>query len=187
MKIKKLIKKILARVGLLHPALGIKISPEAKSAILLKAKTLDIKIFVETGTEHGWMIEKIGHKFEQVYSIEQDDQLFAQAQKLFQDKPQIKLLHGDSAIEIKKVLGELHRPALFWLDAHASGDITAVNAPIIKELEAIFTHSIKGHVILIDDARHFSRKTIRMIKKIAKAYYYTFKIEDGIFRLIPKV
>lgn len=186
MSLKQLIKKSLARLGFLHPSLGVKISPENKAIILLKYKTPDLKVFVETGTEYGWMIEKIGDSFEQIYSIELDAGLFDRAQKLFQGKAQICLLKGDSAIEIKKILGELAQPALFWLDAHGNGEITADNAPIIKELEAIFAHPIRGHVILIDDARHFDRRTIRMIKKITKSHHYGFYLKDGIFRLTPK-
>src|SRR3989344_4107220 len=138
MQIKHFIKKIFARIGLIHPSLGIKIRPEQKAAILLQYKTPATKVFVETGTETGWMVEKIGGNFGRVYSVELDDHLYNKAKERFQDKQAIRLLHGDSATEIIKILGELKSPALFWLDAHMGGEITASNAPIIKELEAIF-------------------------------------------------
>lgn len=185
MQIKHLIKKILAAVGLYHPSLGIKINPEEKASILLQHQTPNIKIFVETGTEEGWMIEKMSGYFEKIYSIELDISLYNQVRERFKGQGNIKLLRGDSAVEIERVLEELKEPALFWLDAHAGGAITTANAPIISELEAIFAHSVKGHLILIDDARHFDRKTIRVIKKMALSHRYTFCIEDGIFRLIP--
>lgn len=185
MAIKNLAKKILTSIGLVHSSMGIKISPEQKAAILLGSKTQDIKIFVETGTHEGWMIDKIGSRFEQIYSIELDDRLFDLANKRFQDRPNVHLLHGDSAILIKKVLDGLHDRALFWLDAHASGAITAVNAPVVKELEAIFAHEVKEHLIFIDDARHFDRETIREIKKITEAHKYIFKIQNGLFELLP--
>ena len=174
-------------VGILHPSLGIKIRPEEKATILLQYKTPDMVTFVETGTENGWMIKKIGDKFEQVYSVEINQNLYRQARERFQDKTQIELLLGDSAVEIKKILLEINEPALFWLDAHGSGEITSTNAPIIKELEAIFAHSIRGHNILIDDARHFDRETIKLMKKMTKLHNYTFVIKDGIFRLVSKM
>ncbi len=180
---KRFIKKLLARVGFLHPALGIKISPERKAAIILEHKTPYLKIFAETGTHEGWMIDRVEDRFEKVYSIELDEGLYRRALKRFQGRGHIQLLHGDSAFEIKKVLTEINEPALFWLDAHGSGAITATSTPILNELKAIFTHSVKGHSILIDDARHFDRKTIRMVNKMAKSHNYTFAIEDGIFIL----
>ena len=48
---------------------------------------------------------------------------------------------------------------MFWLDAHYSSGVTArgvVDSPIAQELETIFSHPAKGHVILIDDAREFT-------------------------------
>lgn len=186
MQIKNLTKKILARIGVIHPSLGIKISQEQKAAILLAAKIPKVKIFVETGTHEGWMIEKISGKFEQVYSIELNDRLFNLAEKRFQGRQNIRLLHGDSALLINNVLSELHNSALFWLDAHGSGAITASNAPIVNELEAIFAHPTKDHLIFIDDARHFDRKTIRKIKTLTESNDYIFRIEDGIFKLTPK-
>lgn len=180
---KHYIKKILATIGLYHPALGVKISSEAKACIILKNKTTNIKIFVETGTETGWMIDRVGDQFEKVCSIELDGTLHQKAIEHFQGKEYIKLLHGDSAVEIKKVLSELDEPALFWLDAHMSGAINATNSPIMNELDAIFAHFIKNHIILIDDARHFDRQTILLIRKLAKINGYRFMIKDGIFRL----
>ena len=50
-------------------------------------------------------------------------------------------------------------PALFWLDAHYSGPITArgvLDTPIVQELAAIRAHPVAGHVVLIDDMRDFT-------------------------------
>lgn len=59
---------------------------------------------------------------------------------------------------LKVILRKITKPTLFWLDAHYSGDGTArgtKDTPIAKELQSIFDHSVKNHVILIDDARDF--------------------------------
>lgn len=177
------IKKILAAVGLYHPSLGIKISQERKAEIILEHKTPHLKTFVETGTNKGWMIERMLNRFERIYSVEFDDKLFNQAIAKFKGRSNLMLLKGDSAIEIKKIMEQIREPALFWLDAHGSGEISAENSPIIGEINAIFSHFVKNHVVIIDDARHFDRKTIQMIKKLAKLSNYTFAIESGIFRL----
>jgi hypothetical protein len=56
------------------------------------------------------------------------------------------------------VLQQLERPALFWLDGHYSGGITAQadrHTPIVQELIHIFSSASPGHVVLVDDARCF--------------------------------
>ena len=170
-------------MGLVHPSLGQKISQERKAKIILEHKTHELRTMVETGTRDGWMLEKIGGNFDKVYSIELDANLFHQNLEKFKVNPKIKLLMGDSAREINQVLREIKEPALFWLDAHDSGEITSENSPIIAELSGIFSHPIKNHVILVDDARHFDRKTIGKMKELARASSYKFELEDGIFRL----
>lgn len=183
-KFKQFLKKVLARLGFLHPSMGIKISAEAKATIILEHKG-SLQTFIETGTYKGDMVEKMRNNFGKIYSIELDSELYRQAKKRFAGESYIRIIHGDSALELKKILLETEEPALFWLDAHAGGAITAFNSPIVAELDAIFSHSVRGHVILVDDARHFDRKTIRMIRKMARSQNYTFAIEDGIFRLAP--
>lgn len=183
-KLKYYVKKALVWLGLYHPALGIKISPQNKSLILLEYKTF-FEIFVETGTHEGDMVERMKNYFRKIYSIELDEKLYQKAKDRFKED-YIEIIHGDSAVELKKLLSKIHKPILFWLDAHWGGAITSGNSPIKKELEAIFGHSIKKHVILIDDARHFDLPTIREIKKLAKLNNYSFEIEYGLFRLYPK-
>ena len=71
----------------------------------------------------------------------------------------IRVHHGDSEVALPRILDELNEPCLFWLDAHYSGGFTGkgrLETPIINELNAIFEHHIKTHVVLIDDARCFN-------------------------------
>ena len=182
-KIKLIIKKALASVGLYHPSLRIKISSKAKALMLLEYKTPALKILIETGTEYGTMIDMVGAHFEKIYSIELNHELYQKACEHYSGQSNITLLYGDSAVEIGKVLQQIVEPSLFWLDAHPSGDITADNAPIIHELEAIFNHRVKKHMILIDDARKFNLATISKIKNLAKMNGYKFRIKEGIFLL----
>jgi hypothetical protein len=129
---------------------------------------------VETGTFHGHMLEAVQDSFSLVYSIELDDALYEAACRRFQDHRHIHLLHGDSGHLIKEVLSQLRGPALFWLDAHWSGEGTAgegVN-PVERELMAILECSEKRHVVLIDDARLF----------MGKGGYPTLKHLQGLVR-----
>jgi len=112
-------------------------------------KTPKLQVFVETGTFRGDMLERVGDHFRVIYSIELDKGLYEKALKRFQGRGHVRLLCGNSALEIKRVLAELNEPALFWLDAHGSGALTVMDplhCPAGKELEAILAHHVKGHV-----------------------------------------
>lgn len=116
--------------------------------------------FVETGTFRGNTVAIMWRHFAKVYSIELNQYLFRRAQQRFARYPNVVIRHGDSASELPEILRELRGPALFWLDAHYSGSTTArgpEDTPVLKELDAILTHSLGGHVVLIDDAREFGR------------------------------
>jgi len=118
-----------------------------------------LRVFVETGTFAGEMIDAVLGRFDRIYSIELDDRWYANAVKRFAGRSEVTLLHGDSATRLPEVLAELTEPALFWLDAHYSGPLTArgpLDSPIVQELEAIAGHPVRGHVILIDDIRDFT-------------------------------
>ncbi len=114
--------------------------------------------FIETGTYFGDMVDALKGEFEQVQSIELDHFLFERAQRRFRSYSHVRILHGDSASLLPLALATVNRPTLLWLDAHYSGGITACGdqqSPILVELDHIFRHPIRGHVIVIDDARLF--------------------------------
>lgn len=132
-----------------------------QSVIKKLAEDNQIKIFIETGTYKGDMIEAMIPYFEQLFSIEIFKPLFDKAVKLFKSQPKITILNGDSGALIKDLLSKIQTPCLFWLDGHFSGDGTGKtdkHTPIIAELDAIFKHTLKNHIILIDDARLFNGK-----------------------------
>jgi hypothetical protein len=55
---------------------------------------------------------------------------------------------------------EITAPALFWLDGHYCGGMTArgdCETPVLAELEQVMTAWDLGHLIIIDDARDFGR------------------------------
>ena len=115
------------------------------------------RVFVETGTFAGGMIDAVRSRFDRIVSIELDPGWHARALARFRDDARVTLLCGDSGVRLPEVLAGLTEPALFWLDAHYSGPATArgaVDTPIVRELEAIRAHGL-DHVVLIDDIRDF--------------------------------
>jgi len=99
--------------------------------------------------------------FHEIYTIEFGEDLAADAKQLFMPFPHIHVLQGDSAKVLSDVLGRIQEPCLFWLDAHYSGEGTALDdceTPVLGELDCIFSYVVKSHVILIDDARCFDGK-----------------------------
>jgi hypothetical protein len=118
-----------------------------------------LRVFVETGTFAGEMVDAVLGRFDRIYSIELDDGWYAHAVDRFRGRSDVTLLQGDSAARLPEVLAQVREPALFWLDAHYSGPITArgpLDSPIGQELDAIAAHPIGGHVVLIDDMRGFN-------------------------------
>jgi hypothetical protein len=183
--IKNQIKKILIFMGLRNPAIGIKISGEQKVEILLSYKD-KMNIFIETGTNQGDTINAMINSFKEIYSIEFDIEKFNKAVKRFAGIEKLHLYHGDSREKIYEVMAVIKGPSLIWLDAYGS-PFDLDNSPVREELDAIFKHYIKGHVILIDDARHFTIRDLREINNIARSYEYNYIIDKGIIRLIPNI
>lgn len=126
-------------------------------AIKRYAQKFNLKVLVETGTYLGDMVAAMKDDFDHVYSIELSEELYAKAQQRFAGQRKITLILGDSGAELGRLVANLKQPALFWLDGHYSGGITAQggkDTPIYEELAHIFS-SKESHVILIDDARLF--------------------------------
>ncbi len=176
---KRLVKRIIKNTPLYHPLRNRVVRrKDAKEFIewemngkpvppphIVKQKTLQtysikysLKILVETGTLYGDMVEAMKEVFEHIYSIELDELLYEEAKKRFKAAEHIELICGDSGVEIINLMNKIDEPALFWLDAHYSGGVTAKgenDTPIYKELTTIFNAPDRGHVIIIDDARSF--------------------------------
>ena len=137
--------------------------PHQVKAKIIKeyARKFSTDILIETGTYTGNMISSMNGIFSQIFSIELDNDFCQMAKERFAKYSHIHIIQGDSSQVLPKILSSIDQPCLFWLDAHYSGGITAkgdLDTPIISELKHIFSHPIKDHVILIDDAREFTDK-----------------------------
>jgi hypothetical protein len=152
-----------------------------------------LRNLVETGTYLGDMVEAMRVRFQHVYSIELDHQLYRRATERFASSPNVTIRQGDSGQVLSDLLGNLLQPTLFWLDGHFSADITArgdKDTPILKELESIASHAIKRHVILIDDARCFNGTndypTQKELETTVQQYWpgSSFEVKDDIIRIV---
>lgn len=144
-------------------------------------KKYNCKIFIETGTFLGDMINAVKNKFDTIHSIELNTEYAKAAMIRFQNQKHIKIWQGDSGVELQKVLNETNGNILFWLDGHCcvyQGAITSrskEDTPILSEISVILNHIKKNgykHVILIDDSRLFIGKdgypTLESLVKLVK-------------------
>lgn len=160
------------------------------------ARTYKCRIFFETGTHLGDMIQAVKEDFRHVYSVELSEHLYRQAQLRFKKDHHITLLQGDSGKVVRETLKQIQESCLFWLDAHYSGGITAKGdkfSPIIEEIIPILKHSVSNHVILIDDARMFvgydGYPDLSELKKIVGRLRpeLNITVEKDIIRIVREV
>ncbi len=122
-------------------------------------KKTGYRILVETGTYLGDMVEAQKTKFNRIYSVELSVSLWRKAVKRFRKDAHVIIVQGDSGKVLKEICEKLDEPAVFWLDGHYSGGITAkgdTECPVFGEIDAIFDGNELKHAILIDDARCFT-------------------------------
>ena len=128
------------------------VSPAWKRELLADyAARYPFYTFVETGTCDGGTLAAMTPLFENLYSIELDLGIYAQALQRFKDVSKIHLFHGDSGDYLSMLLPLLKQPVLFWLDAHGPNWI----GPIVKEMRSIFASRLQG-VILVDDVDYMT-------------------------------
>jgi hypothetical protein len=157
--------------------------------VLDHAAASGARVFIETGTCYGTMLQAcLGH-FAKLVSIEIEPHFYNRARKVFRRQSKVTLLHGDSAKLLPKLLGTIKSPCLFWLDAHYSGGLTGrteLETPIRRELEAILSHSCR-HTVLIDDASCFDGThdypEIAWIESVSEKAGYSMSLTDNIIRL----
>ena len=157
----RLVRLTRARIALQWRLAGKPVPPPnvvKQHTVIGYQKRYRLRTFVETGTYTGEMVHAISPYVEQVISIEVEPTLHARAVRRFAGRENIRLLLGDSATLLPIVIESLDEPALFWLDGHYMGGESgrgAQDTPIIAEMTSLLSHHVRGHVVLIDDARLF--------------------------------
>jgi hypothetical protein len=149
-------------------------------------------VLVETGTFYGEMVEAQRRRFRKVISIELAHELFVSATNRFAQCRNVQIIHGDSGKELPRIVEGLRSRAIFWLDGHYSGGLTAKgekDCPIFEELSAIFKQSNgMDHIVLVDDARCFDGQgdypTIEELTKFIRTLNpnYQIEVKDDIIR-----
>jgi hypothetical protein len=159
--------------------------------VLESAAAAGARVFIETGTYYGLMLQACVRHFDRLYSIELEPHFYRRASVIFGRNSKVTLLHGDSADLLHALLQKIESSCLFWLDAHYSGGLTGqtkLETPIRSELEAIFNHPYK-HVVLIDDAGCFDGThdypEIDWIIEKAESNGYRLAWDHNMIRLSP--
>jgi hypothetical protein len=125
--------------------------------VLLLQRTFSIRDFIETGTYEGTTAAWAADRFPNVVTIELSPALHEAAARRHAAKRNVVFRFGDSERLLPGLVASLTQPALFWLDAHWSGGVTAGaerECPLLGEL-AIIDRAPLTHFLLIDDARLF--------------------------------
>lgn len=143
------------------------------------------KYFVETGTHKGGGIKlafQCGYDY--IYSIELDRNHFLYNVNQFKDFSNVTIRQGSSANILKQIISTINEPITFFLDAHCVGD-----NPILSELNAIASHPLKTHTIIVDDVRmmgghYFNGITLDAIKSriLSINKHYKFELRDCCFK-----
>jgi hypothetical protein len=171
-----------------------------RSPHLLKQRTVrdyaqryGLRVLVETGTYYGEMVDAMKNRFAEIYSVEFDSQLAQRAAKKFSRWPHIHILEGDSQKVVPELLKSLKDPTLFWLDAGYYGwaGLHGNEKRLTSEIEAVLSHSIPQHVILMDDARGLNglngSPTVPELKQRIEAEFpgRGFEVKYDILRITP--
>lgn len=176
---------------------------EKRSILLNYQNRYALSILIETGTFLGNTIEAFKDDFAELYSFELSADLAAKAKERFKNYKHISIINEDSGKYLSKLLSQIQKPCLFWLDGHYSSEFflndeyikTAKGdkeTPIMEELAAIFEHGMQGHVILIDDARCFNGRndypTLQALRKFVgqRSPNAHFEVKRDIIRITPK-
>ena len=135
-------------------------------------ETFKPSVFFETGTYSGKTTLAAVPFFEEIYTVELFTPLYNSCKKKFEFESKIHFFNESSPETIARIAPTLRGPVVFWLDAHYSGEGTALsntnqNDPasvtaIRAELEAINKSNIQDCVILIDDIRGFGTKILNI-------------------------
>jgi hypothetical protein len=120
-------------------------------------KAYGIQTFVETGTYLGGTTFWASQLYRTVYTVEFAREIFESTSQKYASVRNINFLFGHSKDKLAQIVAELHEPAIFWLDAHWSGENTygiGDECPLLEEI-AIINSSPCEHFLFIDDARMF--------------------------------
>lgn len=133
-----------------------------KSLIGQLVKQYSVRNFIETGTYLGETAYWASSVFQHVITVEYSEDLYKQTYDKFKYIPNIRFIHDDSRLSLKKIIDEINTPSVFWLDNHWCGhwndDRLSYGendqCPILGEI-TLLRDSKTPNFIFIDDAELF--------------------------------
>ena len=148
------------------------------------------KNFIETGTNVGRTILAVKHLFEDINTIEINDEYYNQALLRLWKFYHICQWHDTSPIVLEAILKYNKKPAIIWLDAHESIDLKRdwSKDPIQDELSILTKFTEQRNIILIDDISGLAINPELLgcwIRIMQNKGYYCF-CEYNIYRIIPE-
>jgi hypothetical protein len=174
--------------------------PQISPPHVIKARTVinlarshNVRILIETGTFLGEMARNCSKHFKHIWTIELSETLAADATRRLARHRNVSVLCGDSSGLLPQLLVAIGEPAVFWLDAHYSGGVTAkgvTECPLERELQIIADHTFKDHIILIDDVRLMGSGDYPSLEKVHELVRrinprYRIEARDDILRCEP--
>lgn len=124
----------------------------------------DIENFVETGTYKGDTTIMASKYFKNVYTIEIFEPLYNDSMLRASNEGinNIVFFLGDSLEQLKNIVPNVLKGAIFFIDAHISGGDSGWNnknrVPLMEELDIILSHNIGPSVFIFDDLRLWKGK-----------------------------
>jgi len=136
-------------------------SPQFIKLRILGGNCIPEAAWIETGTYLGETTKFLSKNSRMVYSIEPADLLYKFVAKRLIRLNNVQIVLGTSEEVFESTIAKLDGKVNFWLDGHASGDITFSNqdvTPIVHELEILANHLPRFDecAIFIDDVRGFA-------------------------------
>lgn len=137
-------------------------------------------VFIETGTYQGDTSQcAFDNGFPKIITMELSIVFYKRCIERFENNPNIKVIFGNSKLDLTNVIKNIDSPITFWLDSHWSGvtDIGCdpeTTCPVLEELEQIKNHHIKNHTIMVDDIRLMDGKHFPVLRS---------EIEDKIMSI----
>ncbi len=138
-------------------------SPDSVKRTVILRNGLRNSTWVETGTYRGDTTAELARIAKKVYTIEPQQQLFADAKVRFSQLGNVEALNGGSEDIFPTLLPTMEGDICFWLDGHYSGEGTFKgpnDTPIHFELRSIEEnlYHFDSVRVLIDDIRLFNGK-----------------------------
>lgn len=166
-----------------------------KTFIQKMVDIFNVDIFFETGTFTAGTTINAALYFKEIHTVELHNGLFNNAKRKLAKYTHVHVYHGSSPAIIKSVAPICEGTILFWLDAHYSGQGTALSfddheaqnavTAIRGELEAIKDINIKDCIILIDDIRGFGTKIAEKEYMGCWAYPSVQKVQVALLKINP--